>query len=86
MRQVRPRTSHPDAFPAPLPIATVDRTTEARTAITVDLRDPQVRHPSYTDEARIRRQLATVRAAVATLMDELSDLVDARISRPSSTR
>ncbi|MGI9610856.1 MAG: hypothetical protein ACR2NL_11255, partial [Acidimicrobiia bacterium] len=40
--------------------------------------DHQVRHPSYTDEARLRRQLATVRVAVAEVMEQLSALVDER--------
>jgi hypothetical protein len=73
MRQIRPRISYREAAPTPVPGATAPST-----EITVDLRDPQVRHPSYTEEARIRRQLVTVRAAVATLMDQLAALVDER--------
>ena len=73
MRQIRLPNSQPPALPTPLPVAN-----EEATGITVDLRDHQVRHPSYTDEARIRRQLASVRAAVATVMEQLSDLVDER--------
>jgi len=73
MRQIRPRSSYREPVPTPVPTTTVPPT-----EITVDLRDHQVRHPSYTDEARLRRQLATVRAAVATLMDQLAELVDER--------
>jgi hypothetical protein len=67
----------------------------AATEITVDLRDHQARHPSYTDEERIRRQLITVRAAVEAVMEQLSELVDERenlkaqlgalITRPDAT-
>lgn len=78
MRQIRPRTSYADAHALPVPTATVDRTPVHSTEITVDLRDHQARHPSYTDEARIRRQLVTVRAAVAAVMDQLAELVDQR--------
>ncbi len=73
MRQIRPRTSYPDALPGPLPIATVETT-----GLTVDLRNHQSRHPSYTDEDRIRRQLTAVRAAITAVMDQLSHLVDER--------
>jgi len=76
MRQIRPRTSYPRSLPRPVPTATPAAV--EMTAITVDLRDHQARHPSYTDEERIRRQLINVRAAVEAVMEQLSELVDER--------
>ena len=78
MRQIRPRATYPRSLPGPLPAATVPPSAAEATAITVDLRDHQARHPSYTDEERIRRQLVTVRAAVEAVMEQLSELVDKR--------
>jgi hypothetical protein len=78
MRQIRPRATYPRSLPGPLPAVTVAPTAVEATAITVDLRDHQARHPSYTDEERIRRRLVNVRAAVETVMEQLSELVDER--------
>jgi hypothetical protein len=61
-----------------VPTASAAPTAVEATSVTVDLRDHQARHPSYTDEERIRRQLANVRAAVETVMEQLSELVDER--------
>jgi hypothetical protein len=85
MRQIRPRTTQPDPLPVPLPVGTVEPAGIAPTAldstqITVDLRDHMVRHPSYSDEKRIRRQLDNVRAALEVVMRQLSELIDERES------
>ncbi len=74
MRQIRPRTSHPAALPSPVPTAPA-----AMTGITVDLRDVrEARHPSLSEEERLRRQLVEVRRAVDSVMQQLSTLVDQR--------
>lgn len=74
MRQIRPRTSQPPALPSPVPTAT-----QVPTGMTVDLRDVrQARHPSLTDEQRLRQQLVEVRRSVDEVMDQLSALIDQR--------
>lgn len=74
MRQIRPRTNSPAVLPTPVP-----KPVRPPARITVDLRDiSESRHPSFSDEDRLRRQLAEVRQAVDAVMEQLAGLIDER--------
>ncbi len=74
MRQIRPRTSSPAVLPMPVPSPA-----SPEPKITVDLRDVHAaRHPSLSDEDRLRCQLAEVRRAVEAVRAQLTNLIDQR--------
>ncbi|NNC91218.1 MAG: hypothetical protein HKN80_01870 [Acidimicrobiia bacterium] len=74
MRQIHPRTSYPAMPPAAVPTAI-----DPASHVTVDLRDiAGTRHPSLSAEDRLRAQLADVRRAVDTVMEQLAELIDRR--------
>lgn len=75
MRQIHPRASSA-ILPPPAPMVTA-----AQTGITVDLREAsRTRHPSITEEERLRGQLAEVRQAVASITQQLAILIHQRDS------
>jgi hypothetical protein len=62
-----------------MPPAAIPTAIDPATRVTVDLRDiAEARHPSFTAEERLRAQLAEVRRAVDTVMEQLSALIDHR--------
>jgi hypothetical protein len=81
MRQIHPRSSYSPVLPLPNPVPRAVPPEAAPIGITVDLRDVrESRHPSHSQEQRLRAQLTEVRRAMEVVMEQLSDLVDQRES------